>query len=180
MLLLYFHQRFHELLQPKESVATPDACHLVVARDVVGRDAFVAIQFLLELLQCEAFFRPWQASYHVARDVVRAFLNQRIERKKKVAASLFLLFYLISFYVPVFNIAMHGGTVTNWFNYRDSFEFCFFLLMTAAEEWNNLMDEPGEKVSNSRSFTMIFLSSESGSLRSERKISVNSRKFNVI
>ena len=78
--------------------------------------------------------------------VILFFLNQRIQRKKKVAASLALLFYLISFYIPVFNIAMHGGTVTNWFNYRDSFVFCFFMLMIAAEEWNDLTDESGENV----------------------------------
>ena len=68
--------------------------------------------------------------------------SQRIERRKKTAAGILLVFYLVSFYVPVLNIAMHGGTTTNWFNYRDSFVFCFLMLMIAAEEWEHILDEP--------------------------------------
>lgn len=69
------------------------------------------------------------------------FINRMIDRRRKIAAGVLLAFYLISFYIPAFNIIMHGGTTTNWFNYRDSFVFCFLLLMIAAEEWQHIKSE---------------------------------------
>ena len=78
--------------------------------------------------------------------VILFFINKKVTKKWKLTATVLLLFYLISFYIPVFNIAMHGGTVTNWFNYRDSFVFCFFILMIAAEEWNHITEESGENL----------------------------------
>lgn len=74
--------------------------------------------------------------------VIMFFVSGRISKQKKTVAALLLTFYLLSFYIVVFNIAMHGGTVTNWFNYRDSFVFCFLMLLVAAEEWNHITDEP--------------------------------------
>ena len=70
------------------------------------------------------------------------FMNKRVSRQRKLAMGVLLGFYLISFYIVIFNLAMHGGTVTNWFNYRDSFVFSFLLLMIAAEEWQYVADEP--------------------------------------
>ena len=78
--------------------------------------------------------------------VILFFINKKVTKKWKLTATVLLLFYLISFYIPVFNIAMHGGTVTNWFNYRDSFIFCFFILMIGAEEWNHFTEESGENL----------------------------------
>lgn len=74
------------------------------------------------------------------------FLDREVPKRKKTAAAVLLGVYLISFYIPAFNIAMHGGTVTNWFNYRDSFVFCFLLLMIAAEEWERIGTVPGERL----------------------------------
>lgn len=70
--------------------------------------------------------------------VVLFFVNQGISKRKKTAAVLALVFYLLSFYVVAFNMLMHGGTTTNWFNYRYSFVFVFLLLLIAAEEWEHL------------------------------------------
>lgn len=72
------------------------------------------------------------------------FMSKKVDRKRKVSAGVLLGFYLVSFYVVVINIAMHGGTTTNWFNYRDSFIFCFLVLMVAAEEWQHVLSEPRE------------------------------------
>ena len=66
------------------------------------------------------------------------FLNKEIDRRKKTAAGLALGVYLISFYIVAFNMVMHGGTVTNWFNFRYSFVFSFLMLIIAAEEWQQL------------------------------------------
>jgi len=74
--------------------------------------------------------------------VILFFVSKKISRKKKTIGAVLLTIYLLSFYVAVFNIAMHGGTVTNWFNYRDSFVFCFLLLVIASEEWQHISEEP--------------------------------------
>ena len=78
--------------------------------------------------------------------VILFFINDRIGRRRKTTAAVLLIFYLITFYIPVFNILMHGGTTTNWFNYRDSFVFSFLLLMVAAEEWQYIVVEPKENL----------------------------------
>ena len=70
--------------------------------------------------------------------VVLFFLNKEINRRRKTAAGIALGFYLLSFYIVAFNMLMHGGTTTNWFNYRYSFIFCFLLLLIAAEQWQYL------------------------------------------
>lgn len=76
--------------------------------------------------------------------VILFFMSQQVDRNRKTSAAVLLSFYLVSFYVVVINIAMHGGTTTNWFNYRDSFVFCFLMLMAAAEEWQHVLSEPRE------------------------------------
>ena len=57
--------------------------------------------------------------------VVLYFLNKEINRRRKTAAGFALGFYLLSFYIVAFNMLMHGGTTTNWFNYRYSFIISF-------------------------------------------------------
>lgn len=83
------------------------------------------------------------------------FLNKKIVLQKKVTAAILLIFYLISFYVSIFNIAMHGGTVTNWFNYRDSFIFSFVLLMVAAEEWKDITEEPWNNLKHASTILIV-------------------------
>ncbi len=66
------------------------------------------------------------------------FMNRVISKKKKMAAALLLGFYLLAFYTSLINLLMHGGTTTNWFNYRYSFVFSFLLLVIAGDEWEHL------------------------------------------
>ncbi|MCR4891127.1 MAG: YfhO family protein [Lachnospiraceae bacterium] len=66
------------------------------------------------------------------------FLNKEIGNRKKIAAGFLLVFYLICFWIVAPNMLMHGGTNTNWFNYRYSYVFSFLLLMLAAELWQHL------------------------------------------
>ncbi len=70
--------------------------------------------------------------------VVLFFLNKEISRRKKTAVGLALGFYLLSYYIIAFDMLMHGGTTTNWFNFRYSYIFCCLLLLIAAEEWQYL------------------------------------------
>ncbi len=66
------------------------------------------------------------------------FLSKEIDRRKKAAAGFLLGFYLLSFWFVALNMLMHGGTNTNWFNYRYSYVFSFLLLLLAAELWQKL------------------------------------------
>ncbi len=68
------------------------------------------------------------------------FLSKEIGRKKKLAAGFLLGVYLLSFWIVAFNMLMHAGTTTNWFNYRYSYVFSFLLLLLAAELWQKLDD----------------------------------------
>ncbi len=70
--------------------------------------------------------------------VVLFFLNRRIGKRKKTAAALVLGFYLLTFYITAFTLAMHGFTHTNWLPFRYSFVFSFWLIMLAAEEFQYL------------------------------------------
>ena len=70
------------------------------------------------------------------------FLNKKIEVRRKQAAGIALGFYLLSFSIIGFNMVMHGGTVTNWFNFRDSFILSFLILLIAAYEWQYIKTIP--------------------------------------
>ena len=63
------------------------------------------------------------------------FMNRQIPKRRKTATGVALGFYLLTFYLPVLTNVMHGGTVTNWFPYRYSFVFSFWMLGLAAEEF---------------------------------------------
>lgn len=66
------------------------------------------------------------------------FVSARTGSRKKAAAGALLGLYLVSFYIVAFDMIMHGGTVTNWFNHRYSFVFSFLLLFIASYQWSNL------------------------------------------
>lgn len=85
--------------------------------------------------------------------VVLFFLSRNISREKKIKAGIYLGVYLVSFYIIVVDMLMHGGTVTNWFNFRYSFIFSFFLLLIASQEWQVLSQEPKSNFKN----TALFL-----------------------
>lgn len=67
--------------------------------------------------------------------VILYFMNKSIDLRHKRAAAAVLVLYLITFYIPAFTIAMHGGTHTNWFPYRYSYVFSFLLICLAVEEF---------------------------------------------
>ncbi len=67
--------------------------------------------------------------------VILFFMNKKITRRGKAAAGFLLGFYLLGFYIIAFDMLLHGGTRTNWFNFRYSYIFSFLLLLIAAYEW---------------------------------------------
>ncbi len=66
------------------------------------------------------------------------FMDKEISLRRKRAAGTILLFYFLSFYIPAFTLLMHGGTHTNWFPYRYSFVFSFFMIVIASEAYQHL------------------------------------------
>jgi len=70
--------------------------------------------------------------------VILYFMDKGVEIRRKRAAASVLGFYLLSFYIPAFTLLMHGGTHTNWFPYRYSFVFSFFMIGIAVEEFQRL------------------------------------------
>lgn len=66
------------------------------------------------------------------------FISREIDKRMKRASAFLLGFFLISFWIVAFNMLMHGGTTTNWFNYRYSYIFSFLLLLVAAEYWQRI------------------------------------------
>ncbi len=71
------------------------------------------------------------------------FISARVDKRKKRMAAFLLGFYLLTYWIMAFNMLMHGGTVTNWFNYRNSYVVSFLLLVVAAELWEGLEEVPG-------------------------------------
>lgn len=78
--------------------------------------------------------------------VILFFMNKGIDRRRKGAAGFLIGFYLISFWIVAFNMLMHGGTTTNWFNYRYSYVFSFILLLVASELWERIEAVPIEDI----------------------------------
>lgn len=72
--------------------------------------------------------------------VILYFMNRRVPAVRRRVAAVVLSFYLLSFYITAFTLLMHGGTVTNWFNYRYSYVFSFLLICVAAEELRHLKE----------------------------------------
>ena len=63
------------------------------------------------------------------------FTNKLISKRLKIGVGVLLGFYLCGFYIIAFDMLLHGGTNTNWFNFRYSYIFSFLLLLVAAYEW---------------------------------------------
>ena len=70
--------------------------------------------------------------------VVLFFIRRRTDIRRKRAAAAILGFYLLTFFIPAFTMLMHGGTHTNWFPYRYSFVFSFFMICIAALEFESI------------------------------------------
>ena len=63
------------------------------------------------------------------------FTDRHNNIRKKITYALPLVFYFITFYIRAFSMAVQGFSQINWFNYRYSFVFSFFMLMIAYEEF---------------------------------------------
>lgn len=78
--------------------------------------------------------------------VVLYFIDKKNDVRRKRAAGIVLVFYLLSFYIRAFTLAMHGGTHTNWFPYRYSYVFSFLLICLAVEEFRQIGEWKDEDI----------------------------------
>lgn len=83
------------------------------------------------------------------------FADKGVDRKKKLAAGVLFGVYLLSFTVLAFDMLMHAGTTTNWFNFRYSYVFSFLMLAVAATEWERLDELPAANIR--RAFVVMLL-----------------------
>ncbi len=66
------------------------------------------------------------------------FISKKISNREKIAAALFVLFFIGSFATSTVDLIWHGFQKPNWLNYRYSFMLCFFLIFLAFRAFENL------------------------------------------
>ncbi len=66
------------------------------------------------------------------------FISKNISNRQKIAAALFILFFIASFATSTLDLIWHGFQKPNWLNYRYSFMLCFFLIYLAFRAFENL------------------------------------------
>lgn len=81
--------------------------------------------------------------------VIAFFIDRRNLSRSKAIRGVPLIFYFVTFYVKAFSMIMQGFSVTNWFNYRYSFIFCFLLIITAFEEFLKIREIEAEDLKRS-------------------------------
>ena len=67
------------------------------------------------------------------------FLCKKFSNREKVAAALFILFFVASFATSSIDLIWHGFQKPNWLNYRYSFMLCFFLLVLAYRAFDRIL-----------------------------------------
>ena len=67
------------------------------------------------------------------------FLNKKFSLREKVAAAIFILFFVASFATSSIDLIWHGFQKPNWLNYRYSFMLCFFLLVLGYRAFDRIL-----------------------------------------
>lgn len=60
------------------------------------------------------------------------FASRKIELRQKLAGGGILVFFVLSFYISGLDVIWHGLKPAVWFPFRNSYLFCFFVLLLAA------------------------------------------------
>ncbi|MCQ4954428.1 YfhO family protein [Holdemania filiformis] len=74
------------------------------------------------------------------------FLNKRIDKKEKTGCFLILLLFLVSFIFEPINLIWHGFSKPNWFPYRYSFIFTFFVLLIGHKGLNITLEGNNKRI----------------------------------
>ncbi len=85
------------------------------------------------------------------------FLSAKISKRKKICAAGILLVMYISMLIPPLNILWHAGDSPNWYNFRYSFAFSFFIVMLVAQEFENIVAFGKNSISAIVALSLVFV-----------------------
>lgn len=68
--------------------------------------------------------------------IIKYFLNKEIAKKEKILSFFIILVFVFSIVFNLFNLAWHGFSFPNGYNYRFSFVFCLFFIMVACKQYS--------------------------------------------
>lgn len=74
-------------------------------------------------------------SVMVAELLILYFFNREINIRNKIASLIVIVFIALSFFISTFILLWHGFDYPIGFQYRNSFIFCFFVIILAYECW---------------------------------------------
>ena len=74
-------------------------------------------------------------SVMVAELLILYFFNKEINIRNKIASLIVMVFIALSFFISTFILLWHGFDYPIGFQYRNSFIFCFFVIILAYECW---------------------------------------------
>ena len=74
-------------------------------------------------------------SVMVAELLILYFFNKEINIRNKIASLIVIVFIALSFFISTFILLWHGFDYPIGFQYRNSFIFCFFVIILAYECW---------------------------------------------
>ena len=66
------------------------------------------------------------------------FINEKIGLRAKLLSSVFIFILFLSFTINIFELLWHGFNYPVGFEYRNSFLFCFLIIILAYEAWINI------------------------------------------
>lgn len=85
------------------------------------------------------------------------FKDKKIKRKEKVLSLLMIVILILSFLLKPLNYVFHGFSVPFYLNNRNSFLLCFFLILIAHREYNNINYLKYKELRNLIIFAVSFL-----------------------
>ena len=66
------------------------------------------------------------------------FINEKIDLRAKLLSVVFIFILFLSFTINIFELLWHGFNYPVGFEYRNSFLFCFLIIILAYEAWINI------------------------------------------
>ncbi len=106
------------------------------------------------------------------------FMSKKIAAREKIASLLLLAFFVLCFIVRPLDLIWHGFQRPNWLNYRQSFMFCFILLVLAYKGFGNLR-KVSEKFLLGISAVIILFTAICGKLEFETYVESDSKLLQV-
>ena len=70
--------------------------------------------------------------------LIKYFINNKIDLRAKLLSVVFIFILFLSFTINIFELLWHGFNYPVGFEYRNSFLFCFLIIILAYEAWINI------------------------------------------